>query len=87
MDEFMLSTSDNPFNPFTHWIEWYAYDVAAGYHTSSYLARITKSSYELSDLDQSVAINDAIEEILHLNVTGTYIKVGAPSKKDAPSVE
>lgn len=75
MDEYMLSTSDNPFNPYTQWDEWYAFDVAAGYHTSAYLARVVRSSDELSESDQSLAIKDAIDEILKYNLTGNYIKV------------
>ena len=75
MDEYMLSTSDNPFNPYTHWDEWYAFDVAAGYHTSAYLARIVRTSDELSESDQSLAIKEAIDEILEYNLTGNYIKV------------
>lgn len=75
MDEYMLSTSDNPFNPYTQWDEWYAFDVAAGYHTSAYLARIVRSSDELSESDQSLAIKEAIDEILEFNLTGNYIKV------------
>ena len=75
MDEYMLTTSDNPFNPYTHWDEWYAFDVAAGYHTSAYLARIVRSSDELSESDQSLAIKEAIDEILEYNLTGNYIKV------------
>lgn len=75
MDEYMLSTSDNPFNPYTQWDEWYAFDVAAGYHTSAYLARIVRSSDELSESDQSLAIKEAIDEILEYNLTGNYIKV------------
>lgn len=75
MDEYMLTTSDNPFNPYTHWDEWFAFDVSAGYHTSAYLARIVRSSDELSESDQSLAIKEAIDEILEYNVTGNYTKV------------
>ena len=74
MEEYMLTTSDNPFNPYTQWDEWYAFDVSAGYHTSAYLARIVRSSDELSESDQSLAIKDAIDEILEFNVTGNYVK-------------
>lgn len=74
MDEYMLTTSDNPFNPYTQWDEWYAFDVSAGYHTSAYLARIVRSSDELSESDQSLAIKDAIDEVLEFNVTGNYVK-------------
>lgn len=79
MDDYMLSTSDNPFNPYTQWEQWYAFDAAAGYHTPSYLARIVVTSHELSEADQLLAIKDGIDEILRLNLTGKYIKVMNPA--------
>lgn len=75
----MLSTSDNPWNPWTHFTEWEAYDMQAGHFTLPYLARITVSSDELSDADQDLAVELAIEEIIRLNITGTYIAVPEPS--------
>ncbi|MFL6416751.1 MAG: hypothetical protein ACJ74Y_13900 [Bryobacteraceae bacterium] len=74
----MLTTVDNPFNPFTNWDEWFAYDEACGYHTTSYLARIVRTSDELSDADQDVAIEDAIDEIVRENINGLYRKVAEP---------
>lgn len=71
----MLSTSDNPFNPFTDFDSWFAFDEQLGYNTCSYLARIAKTSDELSDTDNHLAINRAIHEIVLLNVTGNYIIV------------
>lgn len=83
MDDYMLSTEDNPFNPYTQWEQWYAFDETAGYHTSAYLARVVVSSSELSEADQDLAISDAIDEIIDLNLTGNYIKVYRP--KDLPT--
>lgn len=74
----MLTTKDNPFNPFTHWEEWFAYDYSLGYHTPSYLARVTRTSDELSEADQDAAINDAIDEILQENILGIYTTVEDP---------
>lgn len=71
----MLSTIDNPFNPFTHWDDWLAYDHANHYYTSEYLARIVKTSDELSDADQDLALEDAIDEIVQENILGIYVKV------------
>lgn len=71
----MLTTIDNPFNPFTQFDEWFAYDVAKGYHTCSYLARIVKTSDDLSDEEESIAIDEAIDEIIRLNVLGIYKRV------------
>lgn len=75
----MLTTVDNPYNPFTHYDEWYQFDEAAGYNTPQYLARLTYSSYDLSEADQSLAIEYAIDEIVNENVLGIYRKVEAPA--------
>ena len=71
----MLTTVDNPFNPLTDWDDWYNYDESKGYYTSEYLARITKTSNELSDDDQDQAIIEAIDEIMEMNPDGFYKKV------------
>lgn len=71
----MLSTKDNPFNPFKQFDEWFAFDVMKGYNTCAYLARIVKSSDELSPNDQAKAVENAIDEILKFNLTGNYYKV------------
>lgn len=77
--EHMLTTVDNPFNPFTHFDEWFAYDQALGYNTTAFLARIARVSDELSEADENAAIERAIDEIVGENVLGLYRKVAAPS--------
>lgn len=74
----MLTTVDNPYNPFTQFDEWMSFDERSGYFTTQYLARITFSSTELSDVDQSIAIEEAIDEAVEENVNGMYRKVEAP---------
>jgi len=73
--EYMLTTVDNPYDPFTQFDAWYQWDTAHGYHTSSFLARIVQTSDELSEVDQSLAIDRAIDEIVKENVRGVYRKV------------
>jgi hypothetical protein len=75
MRNIALSTKDNPFNPLLQFDEWYSYDVSMGYNSSGYLARICKTSIELSDQDQLDAIESAIDEIIEMNLTGNHIKV------------
>jgi len=77
MDEVMLTTVDNPFNPFTHFEEWQRFDEGKGYFTCNYLARIAVTSNELSEADESEAIENAIDEIVRLNVLGIYRKITA----------
>jgi hypothetical protein len=74
----MLTTVDNPFDPLTQWKEWLTYDEAAGYFTNNYLARITRTSPDLSDADQELAIEQAIDEIVQENVNGLYRKIEIP---------
>lgn len=74
----MLTTSDNPYNPFTDFDKWYAFDEAAGYRTTSFLARIVITSPHLGPPDQDEAIELAIDEIVRENVLGIYEKVREP---------
>lgn len=74
-NESMLTTLDNPYNPFTQYDEWYAFDVGMGYNTCAYLARVALTSDELSEKDNDDAISQAMKEILELNLTGNYIAV------------
>ena len=73
--EYMLSTLDNPYNPHLQFDEWLVYDTTQGYNTCGLLARFTKSSDELSDEDQLLAIDTAMNEIIELNLFGNLIKV------------
>ena len=70
-----ITTSDNPYNPLTQFDEWNAFDIQKGYGTSSYLARIAKTSPELSPEDYMLAIDRAIDEIIRFDLTGKYKKV------------
>lgn len=77
--EYMLTTVDNPFDPFTQFDEWLSYDTNANYDTPSFLARIVKGSDELSEADQALAIQQAIDEVVRENVSGLYRKVSKSS--------
>lgn len=73
--EYMLTTVDNPFDPFTRFDEWLEYDISMGYNTSAFLDRIAKVSDDLSQPDQALAIQNAIDEIVQENVSGMWRKV------------
>lgn len=73
--EWMLTTVDNPFDPFTQWSAWLAWDTNAGYYTPALLARVSITSDELSEADQHDAIQNAIDEIVSLNASGMHRKV------------
>jgi hypothetical protein len=80
MVEYMLTTVDNPFNPFTEWDEWYQFDTHQGYNTPAFLARIVKLSPDLPEPEQIAIINQAIDEIVDENVSGMWTKVSSEDR-------
>lgn len=66
--EMMLTTTDNPYDPFTQFDDWYAFDVSKGYNTCAYLARIAVLSDEMSDKERDSEIDVAIDEIVQYNL-------------------
>ena len=79
--DYMLTTIDNPYDPFTHYDEWLAYDEERGYFTPALLARVAYTSHELSEKDNDLAIDLAINEIVMRDVSGMYIKTRKKNKK------
>ena len=80
--EYMLTTVDNPFDPFTRFDEWNEYDISMGYNTSSFLARVAYISDELSEADQALAIQNAINDIVQENVSGMWRNVSRNQVKN-----
>lgn len=75
MKAFALTTVDNPYDPFDRFDAWYNYDSNEGYHSCEYLARIARTSDQLSDEENNKEIERAIDEIIKLDLTKKYKKV------------
>ena len=71
-DTVRLTTVDNPWDPFTHYTEWMQFDEASGYYSNALLARVAIVSDETSELDQDIAVKEAIETIVSQNVSGMH---------------
>lgn len=74
-NDWMLTTSDNPYNPFTQFDEWQMFDSLQGYSTCSYLDRICVTSDNLSKSFNDSEIDEAMNEILKYDLLGNYVKV------------
>lgn len=72
--ETALTTFDNPYDPFTDFTNWYMFDMRQGYNSCAYLDRIQKTSRGLSENENLLEIEDAIDEIVRYNPT-VYKKV------------
>ena len=74
-NDVMLTTYDNPFNPFEQFSSWFLFDVEKGYNTCSYLARIAKLSDEMSQQEEDEEVERAIDEIIKYDFMNIYKKV------------
>ena len=79
-EEVMLTTIDNPYNPFDNFEQWYMFDELQARRENrptccSYLARVDCSSDEVSEAEQRQTMNDIIDEIVQLNLSGKFIKI------------
>lgn len=71
----LVTTIDNPFNPFTQFDDWYRFDVEKGYNTCAYMARVANVTPEMTEAEEIMAINDVVDDICRLNITGMYKRV------------
>ena len=88
MANIMLTTVDNPWNPFVHFDEWNAWDENQARKEQRpsilrYLAKIAEVSSYMSDRDYDQAVEDAINEAVAFNVTGKYRRI---SEEDAKTL-
>lgn len=70
-----LTTFDNPFDPFDQFDSWYMFDMDKGYGSASYLARIARTSDQLSEEENDREIERAIDEIIKYDFRNIYKKV------------
>ena len=77
---FMLTTIDNPFDPFTQFEQWFLFDVEKGYNSCSYLARIAKTSDQFTEDENDKEIERAIDEIIKYDFMNIYKKVTKEEK-------
>ncbi len=70
-----ITTDDNPYDPITQFDEWYRFDEQEGYCTSGYISRLILTSDNLSESQQALAYEQAVDSIVNLNLTGNYRKI------------
>ena len=80
--ECMLTTIDNPFDPFEQFTSWLMFDIEKGYNSCSYLARIVNLSDDMTQKEIDDEIDRAIDEIITLNPLGIYIKATRQTETD-----
>ena len=75
MNQCMLTTFDNPFNPFDQFEEWFLFDVEKGYNSCGKIARIANFSEDVSDKEYLEETERAIDAIILYDPLNIYKKL------------
>lgn len=84
-EKYLLTTEDNPYSPFTQWLEWLQFDHNQGYGTCERLAKVAKISrilpYEVNkgDIDEAM---DYLIEMGAINRDGSIVKYKKVKQSD-----
>lgn len=74
-DEVMLTTIDNPYDPFEQFNLWFMFDVEKGYYTCSKIARIAQLTSDMTQKEENEEVERAIDEIIKYDFLDVYKKV------------
>lgn len=73
--QFALTTSDNPFDPFEQFDDWFLFDVEKNYYSCSRLDRIAKITDDMTDIERNIEVERAIDEIIKYEPVIPFRKV------------
>lgn len=71
----MLTTIDNPFDPFEDFASWYVFDSKQGYNSCGLLSNVAETSDVYSDDENRFIIESAIDEIIEVDPLKIYKKI------------
>ena len=77
----MLTTFDNPFDPFEQFTSWLLFDKEKGYNSSERLMRIANISDDMTQKEVDEEIERAIDEIIKYDFMNIYVKVNKELKQ------
>ena len=78
----MLTTIDNPFDPFEDFASWYVFDSKQGYNSCGLLSNVAETSDAYSDDENRFIIESAIDEIIELDPLKIYKKITKEVEED-----
>ena len=63
----MLTTIDNPFDPFTQFQDWYTFDCGKRYDTYNYLDRVVNITKDMTKKEVDEAYDQGMKDIVFYN--------------------
>ena len=70
----MLSTNDNPYDPFEQFSSWLLFDKEKGYNSCEILARTAKLSDDMTEKEINEETERAIDQIIKFDPLNVFIK-------------
>ena len=64
VNELVLTTIDNPFNPKTEYEQWKRWDNENGYNTEEYIARLINMEADY-EVDDEVLLNELTNKVIN----------------------
>lgn len=71
----MLTTIDNPFNPFEDFRSWFNFDNEKGYNCCSRLDRIAVIEDDMTEKERDEEYERAIDMIIETDFLGIFTKI------------
>lgn len=85
--EFMLTTTDNPYDPFDEFDKWFTFDTVNGYNTCGLIARLGNFASSLTDKEQTLERLRTFEKILSIHNYEFYEIVMRENNEETESEE
>ena len=73
MEQHLLTTIDNPYNPFVDFSSWYMFDCEKGHNTSARLARIANINCEMTQKEIDEETERAMNLIAKYDLEDKYV--------------
>ena len=73
--EYMLTTFDNPYNPFEQFDQWLMFDKEKGYDSCERLMRLANISDEMTQKEIDEEVDRAMDRLIDIDITNTFTKI------------
>lgn len=71
----MLTTIDNPYDPFEQFVNWFLFDVEKGYNTCSRLGRLVQFTDDMTQQEMDAEEERVMDIIIKYDFLDIYKKV------------
>lgn len=70
-----ITTIDNPYDYFEQFNDWFMFDIEKGYYTCNKLARLMNNEFGLSQKEEDIENERAIDRLIEIDPLNIYKKV------------